>query len=461
LVVNRLATFWRNLSPPTLFVASFAGLILIGTLGFLVLPGLHTGPRLSVLDALFTATSAVCVTGLAVVDTSTHFTFWGQLWLLLLIQLGGLGLLTLTTLIIAVLGRRLSLRSEMIAVPSPTAARGDVLALTLATGRFMFGVEAVGAVLLWVQWIGDFGVGGALWHAVFHSISAFCNAGFSTFSDSLIGFARRPFLLLTISALVIIGGLGYLACEELLRWFHARVARIRGGRLSTHTFVAVVTSAILLAAGTVAFAVIEWNGVLAPMGFIDRVSNAWFLSMTPRTAGFNTVSYARLGNAAVLVTLFLMFVGGSPGSTAGGVKTTSLAIIFALARSRMAGRRYVELHGRTVPDGTIQRTVSLVLIGSALVLVGLFALTFTQAEQDLALARQSFLPLFFEAVSAFATVGLSMDLTPSLGAASKLMLTALMFLGRVGPLAFFAAISLSTTRHPPGVRAAQEDVIVG
>ncbi|MGH7804817.1 MAG: potassium transporter TrkG, partial [Candidatus Binatia bacterium] len=210
-----IAERWRTLSPQAIFVASFGLLIAAGTAGLLVLPGLYAGPSLSLIDALFTATSAVCVTGLIVVDTATYFTFWGQLWLLVLIQFGGLGLITMSSLIIGALGRRLSLRTEIIAAPSLQEVHGrDVVRLTAAIILFTVGFEAVFALLLWVQWIGDFGPVGAAWHALFQSVSAFCNAGFSTFTDSLVGFAGRPGIVLPMSVLVIVGGFGYLSSLE-------------------------------------------------------------------------------------------------------------------------------------------------------------------------------------------------------------------------------------------------------
>ena len=453
---------WRHLSPPTLLVASFALLILLASLGLLLLPGLYTGERLGVLDVLFTATSAVCVTGLTVVDTAKFFTFWGQLWLLLFIQLGGLGLITLTTLIIGALGRRLSLRSEVLAVPAiHHDTPVDVWSLTAAVARFTFTIEAAGAALLWLQWLGYLGAGGAVWPAVFHAVNGYCNAGFSIFTDSLSGFASAPGIVLTMSALIIIGGLGYLATGEVLRWY--RAAGHRGPRrLSSHTFAVVGTTAVLLACGTVLFALFEWNGVLGELGVLDKLANAWFMSVTPRTAGFYTVPYEAVGNETAFLTVLLMVVGGSPGSTAGGIKTTAVAILVALALARIRGRRHVALHDRTLPDEAIQRTVSLVLLVFAILAAATFLLTIEQTHAvPLAQARQQALPLLFEAVSAFGTVGLSMGLTPALEPGGKLVVIALMFLGRVGPLAFFAAISIKSKAYPAELRAAREDVIVG
>jgi trk system potassium uptake protein len=446
-----------------LLALSFAILIAVGTAGLLWLPGLYTGEPLRFLDALFTMTSAVCVTGLAVVDTATAFTRWGQLWLLLFIQLGGLGLITLTTLIIGALGRRLSLRSEVIVgAPIDYTHRQNVVSLALAVGRFTLLAELAGALLLWVQWSPRFGWREAAWHAVFHAVSAFCNAGFSTFSNSLVGFAEEPLVLLTVSALVVLGGLGYLSGEETLRWWSQRNTR-QHRRLSVHTYAALMVTALLLGVGTLLYSLFEWEHTLARFGVVDRVSNAWFLSVTARTAGFNAISYAQLSNAGAFFTILLMVVGGSPGSTAGGLKTTTLAVLAALALTRIRGRRHAELHGRAIPEGTIERTVSLALIAFTVMTAAIFVLSFTEgrATESVQSARAGFLPLFFEVVSAFCTVGLSMDLTPTLSPLGKVQMIALMYVGRLGPLAFFAALSLRAQGRLRHVRPAQEDLIVG
>jgi trk system potassium uptake protein TrkH len=222
----------------------------------------------------------------------------------------------------------------------------------------------------------------------------------------------------------------------------------------------VAATSVLLVAGAVLFTVFEWRGVLAPFGVVDRLVNGWFMSVTPRTAGFNTVPYGDVGNETAFLTIILMVIGGSPGSTAGGMKTTTWAILLALAVARARGRRHVEIHGRTVPDGTVQRTVSLVLLGVAVSVAAVFLLGVVHRSASLDEARREVLPLVFEVVSAFGTVGLSMGYTQQLGDVGKLVTVVLMFLGRVGPLAFFAAISLKARRDRT-VRAASEDLIVG
>ncbi len=453
---------WRNLSAPGLFVASFALLITIGTAGLMWLPGLYVGPPLGFIDALFMVASATCVTGLAVVDTATYFTFWGQAWLLLFIQLGGLGLVALSSLIIGVLGRRLSLRSEMMtAPPVELSGRRDLRSLLFAVARFTFSIEAVGAFALWLAFIPDLGLAGAVWPAVFHAISAFCNAGLSTFAGSLSGYASSPAVLVFTSLLIVAGSFGYLASEELLRWW--RAGGVRGTRrLSTHTYAAAVVTLALLAGGFVLYALFEWNGVLAGLGPVDKLVNAWFLSASSRTAGFNAVPVDGYGNDTAYLTILLMVIGGSPGSTAGGIKTTTLADLVALAGQRNRGRRNAVIHDRSIPEGTVERTISLALLVFGVMTAAIFWLNFTETSgDDLAEARSAFLPLFFEVVSAFNTVGLSMGVTPELTSLGKLTVIALMFVGRVGPLSFFAAISIKSRATPRDVRPAREDLIVG
>lgn len=453
---------WRRLPPPVLFLLSFIVLIAIGTLGFLLLPGLYTGPRLGILNALFTSTSAVCVTGLIVVDTASYFTFWGQLWILLLIQLGGLGLVTLSTMIIGAMGRRLSLRSEMLAGALPHHTRhAEVWQIALRVARFTAAVELGGAIVLFALWVPHYPVPQAAWHALFHAISAYCNAGFSTFSDSLVGFADQPMVLLAISILIIVGGLGYLTLGELARW--ARAGRTHPSRrLSSHTYAAVVTSAALLAVGWLLFAVFEWNGALGGLSWLERLVNALFLSVTPRTAGFNNVDYAQVGSATAVLTMMLMFVGGSPGSTAGGVKTTTIAVLVALGLSRLRGRRYVELHQRAIPEDTIERGISVFMLASVVLIAGFFLVSLLQsAGLSASASHAQFLPITFEVISAFATVGLSMGETTRLTEPALLVVSLLMYIGRVGLLSFFAAMTLRRGTPPAFLRPAQEDLMVG
>ena len=454
-------SLWRALSPAQLFVASFLLLVGLGTLGFVTLPGLYAGPPLGWVDALFTATSAVCVTGLIVVDTATYFTTWGQAYVLLLIQLGGLGILSFTSLIIVVLGEQLSLRHEALAGGAVGASGSvDARRLTSTVVWFTLGAEAVGAALLWLSWGPQLGWTEAAWPAVFHAVSAFCNAGFSTFSTSLAGFQGNVPLLLVVMGLVVLGGLGFLTVEELYVW---RRERRREGRfrLSVHTRLVLGATAILIVGGWGAFTAFEWSHTLAGLSSSERLVNGLFASITPRTAGFNTIDYAQVEPETSVLTLIFMTIGGSPGSTAGGLKTTTVALLGLMAWARLSGQPTTSLAGRTVPESTLQKAMGLVVVAVGGVIASVFLLSVLEIPDAATAATAPFLAYLFEAVSAFNTVGLSMGPTGDLSTAGRTVVVVLMFVGRVGPLTFVAAMSQSRPRLAGGFRYAHEDVPIG
>jgi trk system potassium uptake protein TrkH len=267
--------------------------------------------------------------------------------------------------------------------------------------------------------------------------------------------------MLVVSLLIVLGGLGYLSVRESWDWWRWWPRAKRRPRLSVHTFAALVTTLGLLVFGTVCYLAFEWDGVLAPLVTHERLANAWFMSVTARTAGFNTVPTGELGNDSGFLTMLLMFVGGSPGSTAGGLKTTTFAVLAALAWSRIRGRRHAQIRGRAVPEGTLERAVSLTLMALAVLTVAFFTLnTVTPAPASVGQARAAFLPMSLEVVSAFSTVGLSMGTTNVLGAGGKAVIILLMFVGRVGLFSFFSAILLRR-RRAPAYRLAREDLVVG
>jgi trk system potassium uptake protein TrkH len=447
---------WHNVTGPQLLVSSFLLLIAFGTVGLRTLPGLYTGERLGWLDALFTATSAVCVTGLIVVDTATWFTPAGQAFILLLIQLGGLGIIAFTSLVIVALGRRMSLRHETLSTGvAQVAPSVNARGLAFDVVRFTLLIEAVGALLLYLLWIPRLGWRGAAFPAVFHSISAFCNAGFSTFSDSLTGFQRSPLTLVVIMAIIVLGGLGFLTLEEL--YLDRKAAREgRRFRVSLHSRIVLVTTAVLVVGGWAAFTVLEWHGTFGHLPAWARPLNGLFMSVTARTAGFNTVDYGEAGASTNFLTILLMTIGGSPGSTAGGMKTTTFALLGLVALSRLRGREMTSLFGRTVPEETIQRAVGLFVVFFAMVTAGILCFVTLQAA-----GTERFLAYMFEAASAFSTVGLSMGATGELEPGSRVVAIILMYVGRVGPLAFAAAIALSRPTAAGEFRYAYEDVVVG
>jgi trk system potassium uptake protein TrkH len=456
-----LWSWWRSLTPPQLFVGSFLTLILLGTVGFMVLPGLYAGPPLNWVDALFTATSAVCVTGLIVVDTAEYFTTWGQAYILLLIQLGGLGIISFTSIIIAALGRRLSLRQEILTGgESDVVGEIDYRALTWAIFRFTFVAEVIGGLLLYVFWMPRFGWEGAVWHSVFHTVSAFCNAGFSTFTTSLEAFQSNVPLLMVVMTLIVFGGLGFLTLEELNLWRRKRKKEGRF-RLSVHSQIVLGTTALLIVGGWIAFTAFEWQNTLAGMSLGERLVNGLFASITPRTAGFNTIDYAQVETETNFLTIVFMMIGGSPGSTAGGIKTTTFALLGLLAWSRLQGTPTTSISGRTIPEATIQKAMSLFIVAFGIVTVGIFLYSVTEFADGVAATASPFLTYMFEAVSAFNTVGLSMGATGELSTPGRLCTVVLMFIGRVGTLTFVAAMAREPKRIKGGFRYAYEDVSIG
>ena len=440
---------------------SFAGLILVGTLGLKTLPGLYVGASLGWLDALFTATSAVCVTGLIVVDTATYFTTPGQAYVLLLVQLGGLGIVTFTTLAVIALGRRLSLHHEAVTANTANVTpEVDFRQLVKGVVRFTLALEAIGALVLFLAWLPRFGVAEALWHAVFQSVSAFCNAGFSTFSDSLTGFRGSPLSLATIMTLIVLGGLGFLVLEEMRLWWKARTGG-RRLRISLHSRIVLVMTLVLLVGGWLGYAVLEWSHQLSTLPVADRILNALFMSVTARTAGFNTVDYALNTEGTNFVTILLMSIGGSPGSSAGGLKTTTVAAIGLVGLARLRGRRMTSVAGRALPEDSIHRAVGLFVVSFGLVTGAILLYAVTQLEPGRGGTAAGFLYLMFEGVSAFNTVGLSMGATELLDGTGKLLTIVLMYVGRVGPLALAAAISLKGLGDSGRFRYAYEDVVIG
>ena len=483
---NRGRRGWlRSLSPAQTLVLSFVVLIAAGTLLLRYLPGIYADPAegLDLLDSLFTATSAVCVTGLIVVDTATYFNFWGQLLILGMIQLGGLGMIGLASAIIVTLNRRLSLRQHAIAgggeATGPAAnvpVRGlvrDVLVFTLASEGIVF-------LLLWALWasqpadtLPELNGHPLVWHALFHSVSAFCNAGFSTFSDSLVGFQDRAATQLVVMGGVVLGGIGFLTLEELKLWVQGRSGE-RAFRLSLHTRLVLAATLVAVLSGWALLGALEWSNpkTLGRLDWGDKLVNALFLSVTPRTAGFNTIDYDAALPATNFLTILLMSIGGAPGGTAGGMKVTTVAILIAMAHARFRGHRTTDLWGRTVPTPTAQRAVGLFTFAFTIVTIGILLLSVTELGLGPTVAEElhmsgagkfEFLDYMFEASSAFNTVGLSTgpSFTGALSPSGRFLIVLLMFVGRVGPLTFAAALSRGSPEQRLVRRYAQEDVVVG
>ena len=424
-----------------------------------MVPGM-TGPAgLSFVDALFTSTSAVCVTGLVVKDLGAEFTLAGQLTVLVLIQLGGLGIMTFSVLFYRLLGREISLRDELAVRESFSNSAGhDFLSLVRSVVLLTLLIEALGAFFLFWCLVSDHPTLRAAYLAVFHAVSAFCNAGFchGLGPDSLTFYKTHFGVNLVVSGLIMAGGLGFIVLIEL-----GRMKRKGRRRPSLHTKVACWTTAILIVSGTLVFLLLEWDNVLKGLAPGQKALVSFFQAVTPRTAGFNTVNYAHLTNTTLLMTIFFMFVGGSPGSTAGGIKTVTLALLLAMAVSRYRGFSRVNIFRRTVPNEVISRAVTMTLVSIAVVAAALGLLLIIETGHlDHTQTRDVFLKLLFETVSAFGTVGLSMGATAGLTGWGKLIIITTMFLGRVGPLTVAVAL-MSRSKELKTYNYGREEVMIG
>ncbi len=416
-----------------MLAVSFLGAILLGTF-LLWLPISVRSGRLSFIDAVFTSTSAVCVTGLTVCDTASAFSPFGQGVILSLIQLGGLGIMTFSTMILLVAGRKIAI-ADRIAVQqdfSPAAIK-DFRSLVRDVFLYAFAVEAAGSLLLLAGFLRHFPLGRAVPLSVFHSISAFCNAGFSLFSDNLAAFGEDGWINLTVIALIILGGLGFLVQKDVAGCA-VGIIRRRRCRMMLHSKLVLTVSLGLILLGFGLFLGLEWNRSLAGLSPRGKILASLFQAVTPRTAGFNTVDLTAVGPATGLLLMVLMFIGASPGSTGGGVKTSTIGVLAAFLRSKIMARDSVGLFRRTLPGETILRALTAVLLALALVFVASFLILLAQPDLGMRSA-------VFEVFSAFGTVGLSLGATARLSGFSKIIIILTMYIGRIGPLALLSAFS--------------------
>lgn len=412
----------------------------------------------NVIVGLFTATSAVCVTGHIVVDTATYFSTWGHLCIIALIQIGGLGYMTATTFLLLLLGRKMGLRQKvaMQQALDRSELNGVSLLLRSIIGTTLI-FEITGAFLLLFEFVPKFGWDRSLWLAIFHSISAWNNAGFSLFSDNLMGFQASPLVNLVVPVLIIFGGIGYETIFELYLWLRERILRQPHQVILSLNFkVAVSTTLILLALGTVAFLLVEVHNTatLAVMNPLERLMAAWFQSVTSRTAGFNTIDVGKMTETGLFITIGLMFIGGSPGGTAGGIKTTTLRILTSCTKAILQGKEEVYLYERQIPFPLILKATGVVM--GSLAAVILITIVISISDPDF-----EFIQILFEVVSGFATVGLSTGITlsPDFSVVAKLALVAVMYVGRVGVLLLMAAIIGDP--KPSFVRYPEENLLVG
>ncbi len=444
--------------PATLVLASFLMVILAGTL-VLKLPVSAKAGHIPWVDALFTAASAVCVTGLVVVDTGTYFTIFGQCAILLLIQIGGLGLMTVSVALFQWMGKSVSFRQRM-AMQDLFAhtPREDIFSLVRSIVVFTLGAELMGAVLLTFHWSREFAFPYAVYTAVFHSVSAFCNAGFALFPDSMVQYSGDFLLNITICGLIIIGGIGFPVLYDCQSWLRRKRNRERG-RLSVQTKTVLMTTLILIVFGALLFALLERQNLKALPSLPQRILVPVFQSVTCRTAGFNTVDIASLQEATLSMMIFLMFFGASPGSCGGGVKTSTLALLTVFTFSRVRRMRRVNIFRKSIPAETVIRSMSLILVSIGIISLILFMLLIGGSADSPEAQRPSFLSYLFETVSAFGTVGLSTGITAGLGNWGKSWIILMMIIGRVGVLTF--SYIIVGTSMSNGVEYSEENLMIG
>ncbi|MXS75686.1 potassium transporter TrkG [Microbacterium sp. TL13] len=438
-----------RLTPGQAITLAFGFVLAVGT-GLLSLPIATEGRAATFLEALFTATSALCVTGHIVVDTPTFWTPFGQVVIMVLIQIGGFGVMSLATLLGLLVARRLGLRTRLTAVSEThTVAVGDVRRVLLGVAAITVIVEAVVAIVL----AGRFGLGygeplgRALWLGVFHAVSSFNNAGFALFSDNLMSFATDPWVCLPICAAIILGGLGFPVIMELRR-------RIRFPRRWTLNTVTVISGTlVLLVAGAVALTALEWSNpaTLGPLDPAGRVLAGFTMSVMPRTAGFNSIDVSQMHGASWYVTDILMFIGGGPAGTAGGLKITTFAVLLFIIVAELRGDTAVNMFGKRLPRSTHREALTVALLSLALVVGSTLAI---MVMSPFGLDR-----VLFEVISAFGTVGLSTGITADLPAAAQLILIGLMFIGRLGPVLLGTALAL--TREKRMYELPKERPIIG
>ncbi len=428
-----------RLRPQLMIVVSYFFVILAGAY-LLSLPlasaqGLSTRP----LDALFIASSAVCDSGLTTLDLGAHFSFFGLTVIIVLVQLGGLGLMTFATFMVIAFRQRLFIPQKLaIQEALNIYSARDVLSVMGRILGVVFFFEAIGALVLFWRWLPQLGFGQALFHGVFHSIAAFNNAGFALFANyaNLTAYVTDPVINLTIAVLAVSGGLGFIVIADLLE--HRRA--------SLHTKVVIITSLILIALGALVIFLVEYHNpaTLAPLSLGQKLMTAFFQAVTARTAGLHTLNIGQYLPATALFTMLLMFIGASPGGTGGGIKTTTFALVLATIAATLKGKRDTNIFGRRLPAETVRRAFAVVFLALTAIALAIFCLDITE--------HLALLPLSFEVISAFSSVGLSMGITPYLSSIGKIIIIMVMLVGRIGPLIILLSLSLGqkeTVVEPP------------
>ncbi len=458
----------KNIAPVRLIVISFALIILFGA-GLLTLPiSARDGQVTNFVDALFTATSATCVTGLVVVDTWTHFNGFGQAVILFLIQVGGLGIVTFTTGFTVLMRRKLSLKDRKLASENTSGSGLEIPRLLKTILLFTITTEIIGALILMIRFVPKFGAYG-IWISIFLAVSGYCNAGFDVLGfelkdGSLTNYAGDPLVSVTIALLIVIGGLGFVAISDvyfkkvfphLQRIYQRNKTQQKQKKmgLNLHTQVVLGTTAILLVVGTGVILLCEWDNTMSHLNWGEKINAAFFQSASARTAGYFSINIGAERSITQVFTILLMFIGASPASTGGGIKTTTLVVLIATVFSVMRGNEDTVLLKRMLDKATVYRALAIAFAGLVIVAVPTIIIETTNENVG-------FLAALFESTSAFSTTGLTMGITPALNAGSKLILVFAMFAGRVGPVSLALAIVMRKGRHSSSILP-EGKIIVG
>ena len=440
------AKLLTRISTPRMVAFSFILLILVGSVLLTTPMASATGEHTGFLTALFTATSATCVTGLVVVNTAAYWSLFGKCIILILIQIGGLGLMTVIATAFILARKKIGISERKILKESAgnMELQGVVsLIIRIIKGTIIF--EVCGAALLAIRFIPVYGVGRGIWYGVFHSVSAFCNAGFDIIGDSLMSYASDPFVLSVIMLLIIIGGIGFLVWNDMAK------KKLHIGQYNLHTKIVLVMTFILIAVGTVGYLVLEQRTSMLGEGGWNRFWSALFMSVTSRTAGFNSIDLSQMSEPGNLITMFLMFIGGSPASTAGGIKTTTFAIIILAVASLTRGEDRVVIFNKTLKRGILSQATVVFTIYMALVVAGTMVISYCD--------QIPVVQAGFEAVSAVATVGLTVGITTTLSPISQVVLILLMYAGRIG--GFTLVLALREKCKQAIIKRPEEKVLIG
>lgn len=438
IVINWLRLSYSKFTLYQMIIASFIFIITLGAL-LLYLPLSTISGRLPFIDALFTATSAVCVTGLSVIDISKEFTFFGQIVVLILIQIGGLGIMSISAIVILFSINKGSVQDrirtlEMFNTKNKDIIRSTVKAIFLAT----FLVELIGAILLFTV-MDNNRIGERIFYSLFHSISAFCNAGFALYTDSLHRFSDSAIVSITVSLLIVLGGIGYPVFVSV---YTAIISKIKGKRyvIDVQTIIILLTTAFLLLFGTLFIFFNEYSNALEGMPLKEKILTSIFQSVSTRTAGFETIAYNSMNSVTIGVVIFLMFIGASPSSTGGGVKTTTFFVFIASIITAITNRPFIIVKGRKIKDDAVNKSIAIFTLAIAISVFGALLIFYIDGHKAM-------MPVIFETVSAISTVGLSLGITAGLSVWSKIIVIALMFIGRVGYLTLFMSIGSVDSRY--------------